>query len=44
MMREIRDELSKEMMNMTFEEQKRYIEESMKPKSELSPHSSPDHL
>ena len=31
MMREIRDKLSKEFMNMSYEEQKRYIEEKVKP-------------
>jgi len=33
MMREIRDKLSKEFMNMSYEEQKRYIEEKVKPKT-----------
>ena len=32
MMREIRDKLSKEFMNMSYEEQKRYIKENVKPK------------
>jgi hypothetical protein len=32
MMREIRDKLSKEFMNMSYEEQKRYIKEKVKPK------------
>ena len=32
MMREIRDQLSKEFMNMSYEEQKRYIRERIKPK------------
>jgi hypothetical protein len=30
MMREIRDKLSKEFMNMSYDEQKRYIEERIK--------------
>jgi len=29
MMREIRDKLSEEFMNMSFEEQKRYLEEAL---------------
>jgi hypothetical protein len=32
MMREIRDKLSKEFMNMSYEEQKRYIKEKVKPR------------
>ena len=32
MMREIRDKLSKRFMNMSYEEQKEYIEEKAKPK------------
>ena len=32
MMREIRDELSKKFMNMSYEEQKKYIKERIKPK------------
>jgi len=32
MMREIRDKLSKDLMNMNYEEQKRYIREKVKPK------------
>jgi|WetSurMetagenome_2_1015567.scaffolds.fasta_scaffold2183738_1 hypothetical protein len=35
LMREIRDDLSKEMKGMSFEEQKRYIEEKVKPKSKV---------
>jgi len=31
MMREIRDKLSKEFMNMSYDEQKRYIRERIKP-------------
>jgi len=31
MMREIRDKLSKEFMNMSYKEQKRYIKERVKP-------------
>jgi len=33
MMREIRDKLSKEFMNLSYEEQKRYIKERIKPKT-----------
>jgi len=32
MMREIRDKLSKRFMDMSYEEQKRYIEERVKPR------------
>jgi len=32
MMREIRDKLSEEFQNMSYEEQKRYIREKIKPK------------
>lgn len=32
MMREIRDKLSKEFENMSYEEQKKYIRERIKPK------------
>ena len=32
MMREIRDELSKKFMTMTFEEQKKYIQEQLNSK------------
>lgn len=31
MMREIRDKLSKEFMNMSYDDQKRYIEEKLNP-------------
>lgn len=31
MMREIRDKLSKEFMNMSYEDQERYIKEKIKP-------------
>jgi len=33
MMREIRDKLSKEFMNLSYEEQKRYIRERIKPET-----------
>ena len=33
MMREIRDKLSKDFMNMSYEEQKRYLRERIKPKT-----------
>lgn len=33
MMREIRDKLSKEFRNMSYEEQKRYIKERIKPET-----------
>ena len=33
MMREIRDNLSKEFMNLSYEEQKRYIKERIKPET-----------
>ena len=32
MMREIRDKLSRKFMDMSYEEQKRYIKEKVKPK------------
>jgi len=32
MMREIRDKLSKNFMNMSYEEQKRYVKEKVEPK------------
>lgn len=32
MMRETRDKLSKEFMNMSYEEQEKYIKEKIKPK------------
>lgn len=32
MMREIRDKLSKELMNMSYDEQKIYVKERVKPK------------
>jgi len=32
MMREIRDKLSKKLVNMGYEEQKRYLKEEIKPK------------
>lgn len=32
MMREIRDKLSKEFMNMSYDEQKRYIKENLNPR------------
>jgi hypothetical protein len=35
MMREIRDDLSREMKGMSFEEQKKYIEGKVKPKSKI---------
>ena len=33
LMREIRDKLSKEFMNLSYEEQKRYIKERIKPET-----------
>ena len=33
MMREIRDKLSKEFMNLSYDEQKRYIRERIKPET-----------
>ena len=33
MMREIRDKLSKEIMNLSYEEQKRYISERIEPET-----------
>jgi len=33
MMREIRDKLSKEFMNLSYEEQKKYIKERIKPET-----------
>ncbi len=36
MMREIRDELSKKFMNMTFKEQKKYIQEQLKSRAKVN--------
>ncbi|MGR3311671.1 MAG: hypothetical protein ACUZ77_12975 [Candidatus Brocadiales bacterium] len=36
MMREIRDKLSKEFMNMSYEEQERYIKEKIKPEGKAT--------
>ena len=36
MMREIRDKLSEKFMNMSYEEQKRYIKEETKPKIKIT--------
>ncbi len=35
MMREIRDKLSEKFINMSYEEQKRYIEERVKTKTKI---------
>jgi hypothetical protein len=37
MMREIRDKLSREFVTMSYEEQKKYIRERIKPKKSLDP-------
>jgi hypothetical protein len=36
MMREIRDKLSKEFVTMSYEEQKKYIRERIKPRNSLA--------
>ncbi len=42
MMREIRDKLGKEFMNMNYEEQKRYIQERIKAKIKMAHESKQD--